>query len=239
MNAKRSILALSAGIALVAFLSGCATGSQAPTSSASPDSGGSGEAIDVDAAWLNGGTMIGLVTYGSSSCVPTAGDVELLSDGTLVVELVEPEADTACTRDMAPRVTLVDVPEGVDPSNELEIAVTGEGYSGDADLEGVTVGAAPEEYGPSAGWIGADDSLIILTWGSSTCVPVIETAEPTGPTEVTVTFATPPEDQVCTMDMAPRGTLATVTGLEGDADVELVLAGAGFEGARVPVLGEN
>ena len=70
-----------------------------------------------------------------------------------------------------------------------------------------------------------------MTWGSSTCPPMIESVEPTGPTEVTVTFATPPADQVCTMDMAPRGTLATVSGLEGEADIDLVLTGAEFDGA--------
>ncbi|HEX5857029.1 MAG TPA: hypothetical protein VFY91_02875, partial [Microbacterium sp.] len=73
----------------------------------------------------------------------------------------------------------------------------------------------------------------------STCVPLVETVEPTGPTQVTVTFATPPADQACTMDMVPRGTLATVTGLEGEADIDLVLTGAEFSGASVRILGEN
>ena len=73
----------------------------------------------MDAAWLDDGRIIGLVTTGSSTCVPAADEAMLEDDGTLSVTLVEPEADTACTTDLVPRVTLVEVPEGVDPAEDL------------------------------------------------------------------------------------------------------------------------
>ena len=82
----------------------------------------------MDAAWLDDGRIIGLVTMGSSGCVPAAEEATLEDDGTLSVTLVEPDADTACTADFVPRVTLVEVPEGVDPAEDLAITVTGDGY---------------------------------------------------------------------------------------------------------------
>jgi len=241
MTAKRSILALSAGIALVTLLSACATGptTSGSTPASTPSASASAEEVEIDAAWLNGGTMIGLVSYGSSTCVPMADTVEVLDDGTLSVTLAEPETDTPCTMDFVPRVTLVDVPADVDASKDLKVQVEGDGFTATAELDGVDVGEAPDEYGPSAGWTGEDDTFVILTWGSSGCPPVIESVEPTGPTEVTVTFMTPPADQACTMDMAPRATVANVSGLEGDGPTDLVLTGAEFDGAHVMILGEN
>jgi hypothetical protein len=243
MTAKRSILALSAGIALVTLLSACATGagSSQPTPAAAPSESpsASAEEAEVDAAWLNGGTTIGLVSYGSSTCVPTADTAEVLDDGTLSVTLAEPNADKPCTMDFVPRVTLVDVPADVDPSKALQIQIQGADVRAATDLPGVTVAQTPEEYVPSAGWAGQDDTFVILTWGSSTCAPVTESVEATGPAEVTVAFVTPPDDQVCTMDMAPRGTVATVSGLEAESDVTLVLTGAEFDSVKVPILGEN
>ena len=62
----------------------------------------------------------------------------------------------------------------------------------------------------------------------------------TGPAQVTVTFEAPPADQVCTMDMAPRGTVAVVDGLEAEDDVTLVLTGSPeFDNVSVPIYGSN
>ena len=80
---------------------------------------------------------------------------------------------------------------------------------------------------------------MILTWGSSTCVPVIEDVAATGPAQVTVTYQTPPDDQVCTMDMVPRGAVAAVNDLEEDSDVALILTKGGFLGLKVPIYGTN
>ena len=54
-------------------LSGCAS-TPGASSSPTPTASATGEEIEVDAAWLDGGSMIGLVTQGSSTCVPAAGE---------------------------------------------------------------------------------------------------------------------------------------------------------------------
>lgn len=229
------VLLLAGGV-----LAGCAS-SPSATPSSTPSTGDSTQ-VEIDAAWLDDGRIIGLVTTGSSTCVPAADEATLQADGSLAVTLVEPDADTACTRDLVPRVTLVEVPEGVDPSEDLAITVTGDGYSGSADLEGVEglTGGGMTDYLPSAGWTGTDGQFVLLTWGSSTCVPVVSDVAASGPAEVTVTFQTPAADQVCTMDMAPRATVAFVEGLEEDVDVSLVLAGSPeFDNVRVPIYGSN
>lgn len=229
MRTRPSSLIAAAAVSMVltGALAGCASQSTAPGSSG--DSGTVTEA-EVDAAWLDGGRMIGLVTQGSSSCVPMADDATVASDGTLEVTLVDPPADTPCTSDMAPRVTIVMVPEGVDPSMDLEIAVTGDGYRGETDLDGLVGVAAPSgetDYLPSAGWVD-DDAFVILTWGSSTCVPTIEDISVAASDAITVTFAAPDADQMCTMDMAPRAVLAVAgEDLDPAAPVTLTLAGGG------------
>jgi hypothetical protein len=235
------LLALPLALVLVGgALAGCATPA-ASTPSSSPTTGDSTE-VEIDAAWLDDGRIIGLVTVGSSTCVPAADDATLQADGSLAVTLVEPDADTPCTRDLVPRVTLVEVPEGVDPSEDLAITVTGDGYSGAAELDGVDglSGGGMTDYLPSAGWTDTDGQFVLLTWGSSSCAPVIAEVAASAPAEVTVTFETPAADQVCTADMAPRATVAFVEGLEEDSDVSLVLAGTPeFDNIRIPIYGEN
>jgi hypothetical protein len=229
------VLLLAGGV-----LAGCAS-SPSATPSSTPSTGDSTE-VEIDAAWLDDGRIVGLVTTGSSTCVPAADEATLQADGSLAVTLVEPDADTACTRDLVPRVTLVEVPEGVDPSMDLAITVTGDGYSGSTDLEGVEglAGGGMTDYLPSAGWTETDGQFVLLTWGSSSCAPVVSDVAASGPAEVTVTFETPPADQVCTMDKAPRATVAFVEGLEEDGDVSLVLAGSPeFDNVRVPIYGSN
>ncbi|MBD7958389.1 hypothetical protein H9651_12125 [Microbacterium sp. Sa4CUA7] len=229
-----SVLA-GAGLAvlLAGGLTACATAD--PATPASPGTAASGGVadIDVDAAWLDGGRMIALVTQGSSSCVPTADAATLTSAGVLEVTLVDPAGDTACTADMSPRVTPVGLPEGVDPSQDLEIEVIGDGYRADTDLDGIPGLAAPSgqtDYAPSAGWVD-DDAFVVLTWGSSSCAPIVESVEATAADAVTVTFAEPAADRMCTMDLAPRATLVYLDGGVDvdDAPVTLTLTGGGSE----------
>jgi hypothetical protein len=241
MTLAHRLLALPVALLLAGgALAGCASqAASAPSSSPTDDAG---EEFEMDAAWLDDGRIIGLVTMGSSGCVPMAEEATLEADGSLSVTLVEPEADTVCTTDYAPRVTLVEVPEGVDPAEDLAITVTGDGFTATTELEGAAglEGGGMTEYLPSAGWTETDGQFVLLTWGSSSCVPVIEKVEASGPAEVTVTFQTPPADQVCTMDMAPRATVAFVEGLEEDSDVSLVLTGSPeFDNVTVPIYGEN
>ncbi|MEV8267385.1 hypothetical protein [Microbacterium sp. NPDC076911] len=231
----------SIGIGLVVLLGsmlvGCSVSSagDAPTQSPVEESA---DVAEVEAAWLEGGAMIGVVTLGSSSCVPTATEVSV-SGQVLTVELAE--LGDICTRDLVPRATGVGVPEGLDTAQDVTVITTGavEGEALLAGVPGLVSGDSSMEVLPSAGWTGADGQFVILTWGSSSCLPMIESSEATGPAEVTVTFATPDADQVCTLDMAPQTTVAWVTELEEDADVEAVLTGFDFDGVRVPIIGVN
>jgi len=235
----RSLAAAGLTLLVAGALAACATPVSPGSGSTSATPSPTVADMELEAAWLDSGRMIALVTEGSSSCVPTAGEVAY-ANGVLDVEFVDPPADTACTRDFVPRVTLVGLPEGVDPTKTLEVRVSGDGYAGDADLDGVA-GLDPSgetDYEPSAGWVD-DGQFVILTWGSSGCPPVVEKTEATGPSEVTVTFVTPPADQICTMDMAPRGTLAAVEGLEEDSGAVAILTGGPeFAGVRVPIISD-
>jgi hypothetical protein len=232
----RTVLAgLGLTVLLAGVLTACATGSGGtPTQTGA---GNDSTEQEVTAAWLDGGRMIGIVTQGSSSCIPTAEDVSY-ADGVMKVTLVDPKDDTPCTADLASRVTMVGTPEGADPAEGVEIEVTGDGWHGDTDLEGaVGLSTSGEtDYLPSAGWTETDGQFVILSWGSSTCVPVVEKTELTSATEVTVTFATPPADQVCTMDMAPRGVVTTADGVDDeDVQVYAILTGGEFDNVRVPI----
>lgn len=244
MTTARTLAGLGLAVLLGGALAACAApGGETPTPSetthSAPDepTAQDDDTSELEAAWLDSGRMIGVVTIGSSTCVPTAGEVT--GEGqSIQVELRATDPEAPCTTDLVPRVTVVAVPEGVDPAQDVQIHVAGTGFDGDIDLDGVD-GLDPSgstDYLPSAGWAG-DGQLVILTWGSSSCPPVVETAAATAPAEVTVTFAAPPEDQVCTMDMAPRGTGVVVEDLDDDADAVVVLTGAEFDDVRVPIIG--
>ena len=80
----------------------------------------------------------------------------------------------------------------------------------------------------------------MLTWGSSSCAPVVSEVSASDPKNVTVTFADQ-GDKPCTMDMAPRATLVSVGGLDvDDSGTTITLSGADAQFATpvtVPVIG--
>ncbi len=242
MSRRLPALTAAAGavLLLAGALSACAT--VTPGSSPEPpDDQTTAPVTPIDAdfelAWLDGGRAIGVVTMGSSTCVPFAEAATLTAAGTVEIAMTEPPSDQACTRDLVPRVSFAALPEGIDPRQELEVVLTGD-YRGDESIDGLE-GAIPEpaEYEPSAGW--ADDGVIVLlSWGSSSCAPIVENVEVTGANEATVTFTDPPADQVCTADMAPRATVVALgeDALSDDADAQLVLAGDTFDNVTVSVL---
>lgn len=224
----RRLLPALAALALAGLaLAGCATGDVEESAPPAGDPAGqtmpegSGD-VEVDAAWLAGGSMIAVITYGSSTpgCQPTL-DGSVLDDGVLVVSLV-PAEESVCDGDLVPRGILVETPSGIDPADGLAVQVSVSDTFAEATLAPYAGGEA-EDYAPSAGWAG-DDRIAILTWGSSSCAPAVEKTTVVSPTEVAVTFATPRADQVCTMDMAPRVAVATVTG-EVSRDATLSLGG--------------
>lgn len=239
--ARRTASALAGFGALAAsvlLLAGCAS---TPQGTATPGDDGDDMAaeFEVDAAWVADGTMIGIVTEGSSTCVPEAESAEY-QNGLLTVTLADADPDAACTRDLVPRVSLVAVPDGVDPTQPLEIQVSYNDASGDTDLDGVAgLGGMAEEGAPSAGWAD-DDQLVLVTYGSGSraCYPVAESVVAEAGV-ITATFAEPAADQVCTTDYRAQGTLLFVEGADSDEAYELVLTGFGFEPeVRIPVIGD-
>ncbi|GAA1947562.1 hypothetical protein [Microbacterium aquimaris] len=234
-------LALAASSVLIAGCASGATPHSTPDPLASSDTAGSVEA-EVEAAWLDDGSAIGILTYGSSTCLPTVGDSGY-ADGVLTVELVDSD-DVACTRDFVPRGVYVPLPEEVDPTADLDVVVTGSSsgqaeVAGDADLGGK--GGGLVEGAPSAGWAG-DDVVLLLTWGSSTCPPLIGGAVATSPTEVTVTIEPLPAEQPCTADFGPRVSVVAVEGLgddDGGERIEAVLDGDPFDALRIPIAGSR
>lgn len=216
-------------------LAGCATSSGDSGSkvgeepgTTTPDAGG--DSGDFEAAWLDDGRMIAVVTWGSSTCVPTADEVTA-NGQTVAVTLDEGDLEKPCTADLAARASLVVLPEGVDPTKDVELKVTIGSVTGSIDLDGnralTGTPGDPTEYQPSAGWYD-DGALVLLTWGSSTCLPVVDTAEASG-SAGTVTFVS--EDRACTMDMVPRTTLIDFGELDDDGDeaFTLTLVGDGLD----------
>jgi hypothetical protein len=239
---RRFAIAVATAVVALA-LGGCAASADGPASSSPAPSGTSGPPSthsSLAAAWVEDGRAIGVVTWGSSSCVPVGNDASVAGD-VIHLRLSDAAGETACTSDLGPRVTLVRTPDGVDPAKDYRVQVIGAGVQAEAALAGVTglggPSAAPTD-GPTAGWTADDGLFVIVTYGSG-CRPQVEDAAATADAEVTVTFAVPPAGQVCTMSYGPRGSVATVTGLKASANVTAVLNGDGLEDVRVPIAGTN
>lgn len=233
MRKLKAAIVASAVLGLAFTLGACATPPAATPDEGTVQSPAPGDVTDpqLGAAWLDGGKHIALVTYGSSSCVPVADTVTLEGD-TIKVEFVEPPADQMCTADFAPRATVFATPEGADPTTDLKIVTPD--FEGEASLAGLreTPAEAPEGA-PSAGWFDDKGGFVVLTWGSSSCPPVVDSVEATGDADVALVFATPAADQACTRDMAPRATMAYVDGLSSQVDVTLLLTGDNITGTTV------
>ncbi|HWV49001.1 MAG TPA: hypothetical protein VN035_06040 [Microbacterium sp.] len=239
---SRHLLPL-AGLAAVAVLAaGCATtppGSN-PTSSSAPEQSTAPAPVtdgETDAAWLDDGRMFAIVTTGSSTCIPQVDEVAA-SGQQVAVTLVDAEENAICTDDLAPRASVGAFPEGIDPTKDVEFVVSYDGVTDDADLDGdpslTGIPGSPTEYTPSAGWFD-DESLVLLTWGSSSCPPIVESVEGSGAAG-TVTFATE-EAKACTMDMAPRAAIIAFPDDEVEDDgFQLTLVGANLD-ATIPVRG--
>lgn len=228
--------------AALLLLVGCTAGPGATAPSSSPAPTSSSGAVDDDyddmeAAILDDGRLFAVVTWGSSTCVPQVDSVSA-NGQTVSVELVDSATDDAvCTADMAQRASIGGLPESVDPTQEIALQVTYGDVSDEVDLDGDAsfdgTPGTPTEYTPSAGWFD-DGALVLLTWGSSGCPPVVEGVEGSGASG-TVTFAA--DDRACTMDMVPRATIIAFGDDQvDDDDFTLNLVGGGLDGS-VPVRG--
>lgn len=250
MNTTRTGTASALLLLATLVLAGCATtpgqGAGVPDSTAPDTTAPAGDAsspaqdAELDAAWLDEGRAIGVVTYGSSSCAPVVGEATAAGQ-TVTVEITDPEG-VACTRDYVPRASYVALPAGVDPAQDLEVVVTGT-YAGDTDLDGVPGLVPPTADGeigemvPSAGWFD-DDGVVLLTYGSSSCPPVFESIDAVSADEIRAVEAAAPADQICTSDYAPRLSVLQVAGVSDDARPgEIVLVSATGDEQRVGILG--
>lgn len=237
---SRLLAASLSALAAAVLLAGCTIGpgATAPQTTSDPSSGpgqSSDDSDDFEGALLDDGRMFAVVTWGSSTCIPQVDEVTAEGQ-TVSVTLVEPsstnEDATACTSDMAPRASVGALPEGVDPTAEVTLQVTYGDIVGDVDVDGdpafTGTPGSSTEYTPSAAWYD-DGALVLLTWGSSTCAPVIESLEGSGAAG-TATFVTD-DSKVCTMDMAPRATIVDFGEDEVDDDgFTLTLVGGGLDG---------
>ena len=238
--ATRTRLAVTlASLAAIALLSaGCTStpGAETPTNSPAPSASTGDDVGDIEGVLLDDGRMFAVITWGSSGCVPQVDEVTAQGQ-TVTVSVVDVDGEDGeekmCTADFAPRASVGALPEGVDPTAEITLNVTYGDIVDDVELDGGPDFAgkpgSSTEYQPSAGWFD-DDSLVLLTWGSSSCAPVVEAVEGAG-NAGTVSFVTDAE-QVCTMDMAPRATIiAFPDDAVDDDDFTLTLSGGGLEGA--------
>ena len=232
-----SVLLVAPALAVV----GCASGTtpagpsspaQAPTPPATTPAASE---MQADAAWLDDGRLLGVVTWGSSSCVPVA-EAATASGQEVAATLTDPGDGTQpCTADFSPRASLVGVPEGVNPQDDVTVALTYLDQTvrfevdGADDLKGVPGEAT--DYAPSAGWFDDEKGIVLLTWGSSSCQPIVEDIDEADDA-ITVTFKA--NEGACTMDMGPRLTVLGVSG-EGD-DQALVLVGDNLD-ATLPIIG--
>jgi len=234
---SRLALSASAVHAAALLLVGCTGSAETPpTSSATPDDSSSTGDVgdDFEAAWLDDGRMFSIVTWGSSSCVPIVDEISAEGQKVTLSLSDAPDdggAEKVCTADFAPRASIGGLPAGVDPTKDVEFVVTLGEITEDVELDGNaaltgTPGDATD-YLPSAGWFD-DEGIVLLTWGSSTCPPVVENVD-VQDAGATVTFAT--EDGACTMDMVPRATLLGMTGdVDDDEDFVLTLVGGNLDG---------
>ena len=217
--------------AVAVFAAGCAAtpGAAAPTSSGAPSDTATPPYADavneVEVAWLDGGRAFAVLTWGSSSCAPVLGDVASSDRGVRVT--LAASAEKACTDDLVPRALMVPVPDGVDVTRGVEVEVVHGERTESADLDALA--EAPQgqtEYTPSAGWFD-DEGIVLLTWGSSSCPPVVNDVQSTGG-GATITFQD--VDGVCTMDLAPRVTPIILPQEAADGAFELTLVGGGLDG---------
>ncbi len=232
MNTRWGLAAALAASALL--IAGCA-GTTAP--GAGKIDPPASEPVPVEAAWLDDGRVLAVVTWGSSTCVPSVGTA-VAAGQHITVTFAEREF-AACTMDYSPRASLVALPEGVDPKQNVSLTIVDPGMPntplhvelrGQAHFGGH--GGEPTDYEPSAGRFG-QDGVVLLTWGSSGCPPIVEDVT-LNDSDLLVTFVTDTQ-RMCTADMAPRLTVLGFDGAKSDT-LTLTLNGDNFDTVTVPVI---
>lgn len=233
------LLALASAISLMALsLSACSSDQAEPSATPSPSDNTSDaqNTFDLEAAWLSGGDSIVLVTRGSSNCLPSVTEVSASGTSQLKVTLEPAAEDLACLRDFVPQFNVIEAPSDLDRSAPITLKVEYLDAIATAELAAVSdYTSGTLELTDSAGW-ASDTSIVLVTYGSSSCVPMLESAARDAEGNVVVNFADLATEQACTADLAPRFTF--IEGIEsGKTDgVNLILNGDGYAGEKVPVL---
>lgn len=79
-----------------------------------------GEVAHPSVAWANNGEYLAITTYGSGSCPAGPYGIDVVADQEVQIRLgaLFPDRD-ACSADLSPHVTIVEVPEGVTSTEPL------------------------------------------------------------------------------------------------------------------------
>lgn len=175
-------------------------------------------------------STITIVSYGSSSCPFIATAIEELDASTVAIELRQAPAQ-ACTDDLGPRTHVLATPEGWGTGDGPYTAEVTRALDAFGDAQPVTdavqlwpwpeastiaidtVRGVPEgivlpidalEKGePLAFWGPDRQSLLVVTWGSSSCPPPAIMLSAIGTTELELVFGPLPAGRACTADFAP------------------------------------
>ena len=109
----RQALMTAVGLLAIVGLSGCASAGVAIDRyrGTPPGLDISSDSDPVPTAILDDDGNLALVTYGSSSCPPTATSIEMTGEGAVNIEL-EPDSGGPCTADMAPTTHIIPLPDG-------------------------------------------------------------------------------------------------------------------------------
>lgn len=98
----------------------------------------------------------------------------------------------------------------------------------------------PDAQDVEAAWIDGGRGFAVVTWGSSTCLPLVENISAKGQT-VSVTLADPDDATACTKDLVPRAaSVGLPSGVDPSQDVELtvtygdLVAGTDLDGLSNP-----
>ncbi len=224
-------------LAVAALLTGCATNTAAPGEApqsptptpTEPSMSGDWTASppsleNASVVWLDGGKALGVVTWGSGSrsCYPVVQDVTVANQDIDVV-LAAPTVDGVCTQDLREQLLLVGLPEGVDSKAAATVTLSTAQESQEIALAARPADAATTPAGELSATL-TPLGVVLISYGSSSCPPVVDTIDGT-----TVTFTT--IEQACTMDYSPRATLLDIP----DAAVGTQLNLVSLDGAADPV----
>lgn len=224
-------------LAVAALLTGCATNTAAPGEAPQSPTPTPTEPTlsdewtapppsleNASVVWLDGGKALGVVTWGSGSrsCYPVVQDVTVANQDINVV-LAGPTVEGVCTQDLREQLILVGLPEGVDSKAAATVTLTTAEETQEVALSARPADAPDTPAGERSATL-TPLGVVLISYGSSSCPPVVDTIDGT-----TVTFSA--IEQACTMDYSPRATLLDIT----DAAVGTELNLVSLDGAADPV----